>query len=371
MIETPRGMAMKQAEERFEILVLPQGVAKSPMSKVELSNWVSEQLSLIASLDKVRSSNLIINNTNYGATQYANGLSSELKTLAKAIDDNLPKQKVTELLESYLEPARKYRRLIANTEIANRILTLSQSGKDETAHIILLLYSDDFQVNNQNGMKQIEIYRATLLGPVQTFGEYVVSAKTAAETTAKANTIITERLLEIDNLVVDQRAALDTLHKTYHEKLSLEAPAENWQSTFTTRTKQWRHWLTVFVVLLCLPFLGALLFHDKIPDIFVALTSSTSNLASSFAVISAPVLLYAWLLRQVSRVFIRSYDLAIDAAHRKALTTSFLGFAANKDVGMTANDRAIILHALFRPQPPHLGEDGPPTTLFELLKGKE
>jgi hypothetical protein len=46
---------------------------------------------------------------------------------------------------------------------------------------------------------------------------------------------------------------------------------------------------------------------------------------SGLAVISVPALLYAWLLRNISRVFIQNLNLADDADHRRSLALTYMG----------------------------------------------
>jgi len=88
------------------------------------------------------------------------------------------------------------------------------------------------------------------------------------------------------------------------------------------------------------------------------------------AAVTIPALLYAWLLKNVGRVFIQNLSLADDAAHRRALVLTYLGLAENPKLEIKDQERALILNALFRPVPPHTGDDGPPSGLLELIKGK-
>jgi hypothetical protein len=81
-----------------------------------------------------------------------------------------------------------------------------------------------------------------------------------------------------------------------------------------------------------------------------------------------PALFYAWLLKNISRVFIQNLNLADDADHRRSLALTYMGLLQDEKRPTTDQDRAIVLNALFRPIPPHTGDEGPPSGLIELIK---
>ena len=97
--------------------------------------------------------------------------------------------------------------------------------------------------------------------------------------------------------------------------------------------------------------------------------SSTGGFSiSGLAVITVPALFYAWLLKNISRVFIQNLNLADDADHRRSLALTYMGLLQDEKRPTTDQDRAIVLNALFRPIPPHTGDEGPPAGLIELIK---
>jgi hypothetical protein len=91
---------------------------------------------------------------------------------------------------------------------------------------------------------------------------------------------------------------------------------------------------------------------------------------TGLAAIGVPALLYGWLLKNVSRVFIQQMNLADDAAHRRALTITWLGMVAEKRFEMSEQERALALNAMFRAAPSYMLDDGPPAGLMELLGKK-
>jgi hypothetical protein len=89
------------------------------------------------------------------------------------------------------------------------------------------------------------------------------------------------------------------------------------------------------------------------------------------AAISIPALLCAWLLKNVSRVFVQNLSFADDATYRHGLTVTYLRLAANPNLQLDAGDRTLTLNPLFRPGPNQTGEEGPPTGLVDLIKNKQ
>jgi hypothetical protein len=88
------------------------------------------------------------------------------------------------------------------------------------------------------------------------------------------------------------------------------------------------------------------------------------------AAITIPAIFYAWLLKNLSRLFIQSHNLADDAAHRRALAMTYLGLADNQHLSVSEQERALILNALFRPIPQHGVDEGPPSGLLDLIRSK-
>ena len=106
-------------------------------------------------------------------------------------------------------------------------------------------------------------------------------------------------------------------------------------------------------------------------SIAVSKISGASNGGFSIAglaVITVPALLYAWLLKNISRVFIQNLNLADDADHRRSLALTYMGLLQDEKRPATDQDRAIILNALFRPIPPQTADEGPPSGLMDLIK---
>lgn len=118
--------------------------------------------------------------------------------------------------------------------------------------------------------------------------------------------------------------------------------------------------------------MSALYYWGSVSEAIVKLTASTNGgiSISGLAAISIPALFYAWLLKNISRVFIQNLNLADDAAHRRSLALTYMGLLRDERHPATDQDRAIILNALFRPIPPQNSDEGPPAGLIDLIKSQ-
>jgi hypothetical protein len=150
----------------------------------------------------------------------------------------------------------------------------------------------------------------------------------------------------------------------------IDEPAKFWASMAAAKRAGWQIWLAIFSVLVIVPLTAFLYEWNKIVETVGHITVSPSGGISvaGIAVITVPALLYAWLLKNVSRVFLQNLTLCDDAAHRHALAVTYLGLAENKKLQISDADRVLILNALFRPIPPQSAEDGPPAGVIDLIK---
>jgi hypothetical protein len=364
-------MAVKP-KETFTISVHPQGVHLANISRQELKTWIENEMRFYSDLEPISATQLHIANSNYGRSERLPKIQTQQTKILKHLNDSDEYAVVDAALNAYLEPARNMLRLIADGVQGKRLLDLSSSGKQIQAHLPLLVFSNDYVIQHAAVQSAVELHRTMWMSPFPATFSNLYSAISANDASEKAERIMRSELAEVKQLAETQQQEMGRLHELYHEKLMIEAPASNWQTISDERTTQWRVWLGVFVAALVFPA-GVLIWHSvAIVNLLASLSPKEGPFSvAGLAVVTAPALLYAWMLRQVSRIYTRSFDLAVDAKHRKALATTYLGLAENTKIGVTQTDRAIVLQALFRPQPPHTSDDGPPIGLIELLKSKD
>lgn len=160
--------------------------------------------------------------------------------------------------------------------------------------------------------------------------------------------------------------------QVFTDKLLLMAPSKHWGAVARSAGFWAMGALTVFVFLLSIPFLYAYAYANwAVVNAFLLeiMTKSADGISlTGLAAITVPVLAYGWLLRHVSRIFVQNLSLQADAAHRRVMAATYLGLARIKAAGVTDQERALVLNALFRSPPPHSADDGPPSGLLDLIK---
>jgi hypothetical protein len=138
-----------------------------------------------------------------------------------------------------------------------------------------------------------------------------------------------------------------------------------------SKERRWKVWLGLFSLLTIAPIALIICSWSLVsPELAKLVSTGNSFSLTGLAAIGVPALLYGWLLKNVSRVFIQQMNLADDAAHRRALTITWLGMVAEKRFEMSEQERALALNAMFRAAPSYMLDDGPPAGLMELLGKK-
>jgi len=90
-------------------------------------------------------------------------------------------------------------------------------------------------------------------------------------------------------------------------------------------------------------------------------------------VLSAPLLLFAWILRHFSRLFVRNLYLAADAGNRAAMADVYTRMIAH-GAAFTHEQQTIIVQSLFSARLDDRHADGVPSSpveqVIDLAKGK-
>lgn len=100
---------------------------------------------------------------------------------------------------------------------------------------------------------------------------------------------------------------------------------------------------------------------------------------ATFVFVTVPALLFAWILKHFSRIFIQNMNLASDAGRRAALVDVYSRIVSDPDLNkdgssITDEQKKIIFEAIFRPRDPRHTDDGIDHLSFEkvvqTVKGK-
>jgi hypothetical protein len=155
------------------------------------------------------------------------------------------------------------------------------------------------------------------------------------------------------------------LKALYDEKLSLLAPTDYW-TTQATRYKSQGIWYAVAfsVVLLASIVLFAIFGIDELKN-----TEAPSALIAILPVL-VPAFAGIWVLRILGRQLAENLSMMKDANERVTLVKTFLALMRDETAGKAVvkeEDRALILHALFRQSRITAVDDSPPINAFEAI----
>ncbi|MBK1795664.1 hypothetical protein JHL21_14265 [Devosia sp. WQ 349] len=242
--------------------------------------------------------------------------------------------------------------------------------KDELASantaVEIQLYSSLTLDRIPNAFNQQDFY---LLDIGSRFGKLVSDIEA---TKKAASTSIAAQQTELVKWISEQKAEISALHEVYHTKLGLEAPAKFWADKANDARAASRWFYGVFLALVVIGIGISVFAASMLWETISSMTNSTTGIPFGLmAVILVPVLGYAWLLKQVSRLFLTNRAIADDASYRHVMTMTYLGLVNDPNSKITKEERALILNALFRPAPSSTQDDGPPMGVFDLINGKK
>jgi hypothetical protein len=275
-----------------------------------------------------------------------------------------------DLLAEYLGFARSMTVIVGQGAIGERIKQLQDKNRREEAKWILAIYSSEWFAEN---LAELAALRSLVLGsPTLTAATDLISAATARSEATESMKRSEESAAGLKKFIEEKTSLIIELERLYREKLIIEGPAKYWADVAVSRTRAWRLWLSLFAALVVVPVMLIVTFWNDFGSVVQRFTSSSNGPISiaGVAALTIPALLYGWLLKNVSRMFIHHLNGADDAAHRRALCITYLGLAENPKLEIAAQDRALILNALFRPAPHQGLEEGPPSGLLDLIKPK-
>lgn len=357
---------MAKATPTYSIEIEQQGISMRDLPRQGVLEFVRQEQAFYNEMEPLLNEQVVLFNTNAGASGVYNASQRAFSTIAKSIEkDNC------ESLDAYVAAARSLEVVIGQGSIGRNVASLLKAGDKELAKFTLLLFSSRWlEKATKNSLAPL---RAAVLGsPAVQGASHIMVAQHAEEIAVATRDSIEVAKANLDRFTEAKTKLLDELEQLYRDKLVLEKPAAFWRKVQDSKRKAWRIWLGAFGVLAVAPIVLAILYSDKLVEFVAHITASGNGGISlgGVAAITVPALFYAWLLKNISRLFVQSLTLAEDAAHRRALALTYLGLSKNPKLSISEQERALVLNALFRPLPSHGGDEGPPNGLLELLRGK-
>jgi len=360
---------MVEENRRIQLSVPAQGIEED-LSLDDAVAFFDKETTFYNRLQKITNTQFIFANTNYGDVSLARNATRALTQ----IKNELASGKLAPI-EEYLQNARQLRVLIGQGTIGRKVDALLSAAQPFEAKWITYITSPVWlDLNNERGSDVFTALRAALTANPATDGFVnVASTEQALRTAEDALDRSSKLAAEMELFRQEKNSLFSNLEDLYRRKLVLDEPALLWKTIAASKAKSWRAWLFVFALLVIAPIAIGVSYHEAILGMLEKLTVNANGTISvaGVAAVTVPALFYAWLLKNISRVFIQSLNLADDAAHRRALALTYLGLAANPKLNVAEQDRALILNALFRPIPTQTADEGPPSGLLELIRKKD
>lgn len=348
------------------LLSIPsQGVSQRFNDLEELKGFFSRESQFFSSL-ALLDETLVVANQNYGAV--GREIINQARTFFKAVA-NGSNDAILDRIDEYAKSAGDMRILVGQGHFGSRIAALCDSSRSEALWSIALTCFD--WITEPSRKIALSPFRAFAnVSPTREAQADLLSTAEALANAAAAAKTISEAQVELTAYLKAKTDVFDELESIYRVKLTMEEPASSWEKIASDKARVWKGWLVLFAIAVLTPLLLAWFHWEALMGTLTKLTSTGNGGFSiaGLAAVSVPALFYAWLLKNISRVFIQNLNLADDAYHRRSLALTYMGLLQDKAHPATDAERAIILNALFRPIPPQTSDEGPPSGIIELIK---
>jgi hypothetical protein len=354
----------------YQLTVPSQGLFIAFADADELQKFLRAEAAFFAEMSNLFDQNVVFAGINLGNGPVTNVANRALGQILREITDNKFLS-----FETYVASAQQLRILIGQSQLGKQVKLLSAGDENsrQQARWMTYMLCTEWVENDKFNFQVLAPFRAmlasnpltTAYADLNSTTEAMRLASLAAETSNTAKTALEQFIRQKTDL-------FDHLEQLYRTKLTLEEPALTWKKIAERKTTVWLSWLLVFALLVVIPLFLAAASWSTIVDAIAKVTAGANGTFSiaGLAVITVPALLYAWLLKNVSRIFIQNLNLADDAAHRRSLALTYMGLLQDEKHPASDQDRAIILNALFRPIPPQTADEGPPAGVVDLIRNK-
>lgn len=345
---------------------VPQQRLVFGLPREDMIKFFRQEIQFFEEKRELLSEAFIVEGRNYGSLNLDRASRSKLQEVIAGLErgDMAP-------FKEYLLAARELRVLVGQGVIGGRVTAALARGATIEARWTTWIFSFSW-IENPGAVEYLSRFRAAMMSPANIEGVDLISAKESLEAASEAKGRIGEAVERLDAYITEKSDSFDKLAERYRERLLIEEPAKFWQEVAARKNTGWKICLLIFGLLAVLP-IGTIAYHwstvaKTVSEITTAPAGGVS--LTGLALITIPALFYAWVLKNISRLFVQNLSTSEDAAHRRALAITYLGLADNPKVQLSDTDRALILNALFRPASPQSADDGPPAGILELIKGK-
>ena len=354
------------ADANWKVVVPSQGI-NFHGSTSKLEEFLNKEIAYYQRL-AIDGQQIVMGSNGLGTINLSSLATDQLSKIVSEI-----REKKTGALDRYIAGANSLSILIGSGKIGESI----EKGKaisPQVGAVSAAVYCVDWIRINNNALRDYiyTLRTVALSGPTAIAFNDILAADHISQQAIDAQQRSESDAEELTKFISEKTSLVSELESLYRNRLTIQEPAVSWKAIASAKTVQWQRWLIFFGVMACLPIVLALVEREALATFISHISAASSNGFSltGLAVITVPALFYAWLLKNISRVFIQNLNLADDASHRRSLALTYMGLLQDEKHPALEQERAIILNALFRPIPPQTNDEGPPAGLIDLISKK-
>lgn len=362
--------------ELYEIECKSQGVKHKALSRDEYREWFENEREFWGKLSGI-DRDIVFGNRSYGRTSIAGDYVQRLNRIIADLSGSSH-----QMAKAYLADAANLQFILGQGGIGSTIAEIAPTNPVAAQRLALLftpsllsalppeVSSELYALKVALQFNPYSVTTADVISAGQSLSKAKIAEKATNDALSKHRQSIAAAKDELDAYITEKTSQLQHLHDMYENYLLLQGPSRHWKGVSKTASKFALGALLLFILMLVAPALVIAAYWSNVSgyiDHVLELTKGSLSIAS-LVIFTVPVLAYGWLLKHVSRVYTQNLAVAADAEHRRVMAITFLGLARRKSVGISEQDRALILNALFRSSPMSPQDDGPPSGLLELIK---
>lgn len=252
---------------------------------------------------------------------------------------------------------------------------------DETAFVwinqkyLTLLVQELVQDPNSKKNQELHSLKNEIIAEKLELAEHNLAAKRFVD---RIESTISEKSLDLEESVkalsINARDEITAFKAQFEESTRLTAVGSFWSTKASQHSVLAMTWFWIFLGAIISLFLGFTLivyFFGSPVSAFVSELAKKAD-PSSFNIATIALLTFAtflivWPLKHVSRMFLDNWALEKDAQQRSAMHQTYLALVGHPRVGITPEERVLVLSAMFRPSTSSGGDDAMPTSVVEYL----
>ncbi|MCK1640467.1 hypothetical protein IVA95_23495 [Bradyrhizobium sp. 157] len=358
-------MAKSKNDPGSWLISIPtQGIQVSGSTDTIL-RFLNEELAYYSRLG-FNGTNLTLASQSYGSVNLSNRAQGELTSIIEEV-----RQGKTDALQQYIDQADQRLVLVGASRMGKQVEQMKELSPAAACMLACIHCWNWTETSHPTGRELILLFRSIAFAnpAIFAFNDLLATERVMKESKL-AWQATKEECNALDAFVKEKTELFGVLEDRYRNQLTIQEPAVSWEKITAQKAKLWRLWLGIFALMVIAPIIVAIAQWESVSGAVSKLTANSNGTFSiaGLAVVSIPALFYAWLLKNVSRVFIQNLNLADDADHRRSLALTYMGLLENAKRETTDAERAIVLNALFRPIPPQTNDEGPPAGVIDLIK---